>query len=246
LLHISIVKISLTKLRAQGVDFDEFLDGETAAAAEGNKKTNREDDDLFGKPSPAMQGNLVLPREDQFFVKLRKLLKSEAAKIVAQPKVTTYFGRPTSFHSGGEFPVPVTNPQGMMTLEWKKYGREITFASNILDRETLHLEIRAVLSKVDPKLGLTTKDHSIPGLQTSTLDTACKIKIGQIAVFSGGRQSGSFDDSTEPAVVENANPTDAKAPATPSAAEEFALLMLIKPEIVDSRNAQPEYEMPLR
>jgi pilus assembly protein CpaC len=235
LLHMSIIKVSLTKLHAQGVDFDEFLADETPDSAEGKPKAKKADDDLFGDPSPEKQGYVLLNQEDKYFVKIKKLVKGGTAIIVAQPKLTTLNGRPASFNAGGEIPVPVQGNQGTTTIEWKNYGTNVVFVPNVMNPDTIRLEIRATLSKLDSDNSVHLDKVAIPGIRSNSIDTACKMKIGQVAVFTGGRESSWLEDSGDTAGMEKPNETDAKPAVPKKTAEETVLLLLIKPEIVETK-----------
>ena len=177
--------------------FEKLLADDSPDSAASKQKPT--DADLFGDSSLGIQGCVLREQDDKYFSVIKKLVKEGTAKIKAQPKLVTLNGRAASFSAGGEIPLPVPQSAGTATIEWKKYGTQIDFAPCVLDRETLRLEIRATLSKLDENHGITVAGTTVPGIKSNSIDTACKIKTGQIAVFSGMRQTRVFENSANSA-----------------------------------------------
>jgi pilus assembly protein CpaC len=220
LLKVSMITISLSKLRSQGVDLETLFEKDTSGAVK--KKTANGDIDLFGESSAKSTGCHLLKEDDKFFLTLKDLIKDGAAEIRAQPKLVTQTGRAASFSSGGEIPVPVPQSAGTITIEWKKYGTIVDFVPFLTDRESINLEFRATLSELDDDHSITVSGTTVPGLNAMSLDTALKVKTDQIAVMTGNWQSRAKKEAA-----------NAKDDSPKETAEAVMLLLLIKPEIVE-------------
>jgi pilus assembly protein CpaC len=113
------------------------------------------------------------------------------AKVLKQSSVITQNGSEATFESGGEQNYPIT--QGLTATIYK-----IAFGINVVvmpryDPATRDLEMRVQADVADlvPAAGNTT----LPGRNTSKLDTHVHMKLGQSIVLSGIRAS-SFQRST--------------------------------------------------
>ena len=156
------------------------------------------------------------------------------AKILAQPILVTSNGRAASFSCGGEIPVPVPQSAGTITTEWKQYGTHVDFDPVVLDQDTIRLELRTRLSELDENLNINIGGTAIPGIVVLTdMDTGFKIKSGQIAVVSGERRSRAVQNTAAGAGNRKKSKPEAAAESSQETSEEFALLLLIKPEIAE-------------
>ena len=63
------------------------------------------------------------PWRGQFRAIIDALATAGLANVLARPNVTAISGEPASFFSGGEFPLPGGFDDGVLTFEFKKYGR---------------------------------------------------------------------------------------------------------------------------
>jgi pilus assembly protein CpaC len=232
LLKVSIIEVSLTKLRRQGDDFEKLLADNLPGTSAGKKKPAEKDIELFAESLPTSSGCFLLKEDDKFFALVKKLVKSDMAKILAQPILVTSNGRVASYNCGGEVPVPVPQSAGMTTIEWKKFGTQVAFNPVVLDQDTIKLEIRTTITRLDESRSVNIGGTSIPGMVVLTdMETSFKIKTGQVAVVSGERRSRAVPESASPAEKKNPGKADAATDSASETSEEFALLLLIKPKI---------------
>jgi hypothetical protein len=215
LLKVSLIEISVTKLRQQGVDVDKLL-ADNAPRADAPKAILADADvELFSDWTPENLGCFLLRDDDKFLTNVKRLIKSGVAKLLAQPVLVTESGRAASFSSGGEVPVPVPQSLGTVTIEWKRHGMQIDFVPVVLDKETLRLELRTRISVLDENSSVTIAGTTVPGMAIlADVDTAFKIKAGQIAVVNGGTRSFAVRDSD---ASTNAKDSNEKIESKPNA-----------------------------
>lgn len=234
LLKVSLIEIPVTKLHRQGVDFNKLLEEGNPDNAIAKQKPVGDEIELFGEWKPGSSGCFLLKEDDPFLSKVKKLVKDKMAKILAQPILVTENGRTASFNCGGEIPVPVPQSLGTTTIEWKKHGLRVDFAPAVLQQDTMNLQIRVGLSELDESQSLRAGEITVPGLRILTeVDTAFKIKTGQIAVISGGTRSFAVHESAAPAKKKKDSKPEANADSSVDTNEEIAVLILVKPEIVE-------------
>ncbi len=76
------------------------------------------------------------------------------AKILAEPNLTTLSGQEAHFLAGGEFPIPVPQDLGRVTIEHKEFGVGLRFLPLVLDSGQINL-------KVDVSVSDLTREGSI-------------------------------------------------------------------------------------
>ena len=112
---------------------------------------------------------------------LRLLVNKGAARILAQPKLVTRSGSSAEFLAGGEVPIPVTDLQGGIRVQFKKVGV-------ILKMEPVADPDGYILTKVDVEV--STLDPSIevlgiPGFLSRQTNSEMNVRSGQTMVLSG-------------------------------------------------------------
>ena len=79
-------------------------------------------------------------------------------RILAQPNLTAISGESANFLAGGEFPVPVGQDNGVLTIEFKEFGVGLGFTPLVLDRGRINLKVATEVSDLT-----TDNSISVPG-----------------------------------------------------------------------------------
>ena len=58
-------------------------------------------------------------------------------------------GQEAAFLAGGEFPIPVPQAFGLVTIQFKKFGVGLVFTPNIMDRKHISLSVAPEVSELD-------------------------------------------------------------------------------------------------
>ena len=116
------------------------------------------------------------------------LHKKGLIKMLAEPTLITVSGRPVMFNSGGEFPIPVAQSNGQVSVEFRKFGTGVDSVPVLLGDGKVRLEIRTRVSEVDPSHGSTINGVSIPGLRERVVDTVAELRFGEVLVVNGPLQ----------------------------------------------------------
>src|SRR5690606_12715882 len=83
------------------------------------------------------------------------LREENLLKILAEPSVVTTSGRPATILSGGEFPLPVAQGLGQVSLEWKDYGVRMEAVPIVLGNGRLRLDVAPEVSERDFSVAAT-------------------------------------------------------------------------------------------
>ena len=59
------------------------------------------------------------------------LAQDNLAHVLTEPNLTVLSGQTASFLVGGEFPIPVGQQGGQVTIEFKKYGITLSFLPTV-------------------------------------------------------------------------------------------------------------------
>ena len=70
------------------------------------------------------------------------------AKILAEPTVMTQTGEQAQFLSGGSFPVPVPEQNGVIGIEYKDFGVKLNFVPLILENGRINLKLNISVSEL--------------------------------------------------------------------------------------------------
>ena len=99
------------------------------------------------------------------------------ATILAEPNLTALSGETASFLAGGEFPIPVSQSLGAVTIEYKQYGVGLAFTPIVLSDGRISMRVRPEVSQLSDagsvKLnGFTGQSMMIAGLLQNTANNS--------------------------------------------------------------------------
>lgn len=114
------------------------------------------------------------------------------ARRLAEPNLVARSGQKASFLAGGEFPIPVAQKEGVVTIEFKKYGVSLDFTPTVLKDGLISLDIAPEVSAVDQSNAYNVGGISIPGFIVRRAETSVDLKSGQSFMMAGLLQT--FND----------------------------------------------------
>ena len=105
--------------------------------------------------------------------------------ILAEPNLVAVSGETASFLAGGEFPYPVPQEFGNITIEFKQYGVSLAFTPTVLDGNLISMRVRPEVSELDPLTGITLFGVNVPGILTRRAETTIQLGSGQTFAIAG-------------------------------------------------------------
>lgn len=118
-------------------------------------------------------------------VAIRALEDRGVARRLAEPNLIARSGQSASFLAGGEFPIPVSQDEDRITVEYKKYGVSLDFTPTVLADGLISLDIQPEVSSVDTSASYRIGEISIPGFIVRRAQTAVDLKSGQSFMLAG-------------------------------------------------------------
>ncbi|MFK7888008.1 MAG: type II and III secretion system protein family protein [Gammaproteobacteria bacterium] len=191
---VEIRKQSLTRL---GIDWGDFIDGPTYSymgdystnnlfrgtnfplAADGSRIANQA---LGGAvPLDTGGGNVFLGVSTSLTSTLNILANSGEARFLAEPKLVCRSGGTADFLAGGEVPIPVTNPDGSIAVQFKEFGIGLTLEPVSDPSGYISSRVGVEVSDIDPSIQVL----GIPGFITRRTNTEMNVRNGDTMVLSG-------------------------------------------------------------
>ena len=132
----------------------------------------------------------------QFLAFMMGLEKNAVAKLLDQPVLVAFSGKPAEFLSGGEIPIQITDANGNQKIEFRPFGTMLNTTPILQDDGTLILEVRAEVSEIIEDL---SGDTEVPGFRVRRINTGVKMAFGKTLALVGDYRSGEKlgDDKTE-------------------------------------------------
>lgn len=105
--------------------------------------------------------------------------------ILAEPNLTAISGETASFLAGGEFPYPVPQQLGNITIDFKQYGVSLAFTPTVMDGRMITMRVRPEVSELDQTNGVRIQGEFVPGILTRWAETTVELASGQTFVIAG-------------------------------------------------------------
>ncbi len=137
---------------------------------------------------------------DTIDARIQALETNGMIRVLAEPNLTALSGESAKFLAGGEFPVPVGQDDGVISIEFKEFGVGLGFSPVVLSKGRINLEVQTEVSEVTTDNaffvpGVTTVDGdgnfvstaglTIPGLTVRRANTTVELPSGGSLVMAG-------------------------------------------------------------
>jgi pilus assembly protein CpaC len=106
---------------------------------------------------------------------------------LAEPNLVAESGKEASFLAGGEFPVPIAQPNGgsvAVTVLFKEFGVRLSFTPTVIGNR-VHLKVKPEVSTLDFANAVTLGGFRIPALTTRRTETELELQDGQTFAIAG-------------------------------------------------------------
>lgn len=105
--------------------------------------------------------------------------------VLAEPNLVALSGQTASFLAGGEFPIPVSQTNGAIDVDFKQFGVKLDFTPTVLNDHRISLKVRPEVSQIDTSVSINTNGITIPGLSVRRADTTVELGSGQSFAIAG-------------------------------------------------------------
>jgi pilus assembly protein CpaC len=105
--------------------------------------------------------------------------------VLAEPNLTAMSGETASFLAGGEFPIPVPQGQGAVTIMFRQYGISLAFTPTLIGEDRINLHVKPEVSQLTSDGSITIDSIVVPGLSTRRAETTIELGSGQSFAIAG-------------------------------------------------------------
>lgn len=104
---------------------------------------------------------------------------------LAEPNLTALSGETASFLAGGEFPIPISQSLGSISIEYKQYGVGLAFTPFVLADGRISMRVRPEVSELSDAGAVKLGDFVVPALTTRRAETTVELGSGQSFMIAG-------------------------------------------------------------
>lgn len=115
-------------------------------------------------------------------------------KTLAEPNLTTVSGETANFLAGGEFPVPVPQDGGVITVQYKKFGVGLAFTPTLLSSRRISLKVNPEVSQLSNAGAIQIQGIAVPSLTVRRASTTVELASGQSFAIAGLLQNNFTKD----------------------------------------------------
>jgi pilus assembly protein CpaC len=116
---------------------------------------------------------------------LEALEERGVVRTLAEPNLTALSGQEARFLAGGEYPVPVAQSDGEITVDYKPFGVELNFIPRVVDGDLINIELEAAVSSIDPTNGFTQGNFTIDAFRRRETSTTVEMRDGESFAIAG-------------------------------------------------------------
>ena len=118
--------------------------------------------------------------------------------VLAEPNLVAMSGETASFLVGGEFPIPVSQQNNTITVDYKQFGVSLSFVPTVLSEDRIRLHVRPEVSELSATGAVSVTQLggasiSIPALTVRRADTTVELGSGQSFAIAGLLQDTTND-----------------------------------------------------
>lgn len=187
LLEVRFVEASRDIVREFGIGFNASQPGEFAFGSSG---------DLVS--GGLAQAALVASRgfgSTAIDLTINALEEKGVLRTLARPNLVALSGDTASFLAGGEFPIPIGQRDGIVTIEFREFGVSLAFSPTVLGEDMINLRVRPEVSTLDTATAVSVGGVQVPGLNVRRADTTVELRDGQSFAVAGLLQNSYVNDA---------------------------------------------------
>jgi pilus assembly protein CpaC len=160
------------------------------------------------------------------------LQKDGIVTTLAEPTLTALSGETASFLAGGEFPVPVSQSLGAVTIEYKQYGVGLAFTPIVLGDGRISMRVRPEVSELSNEGSVVLNNFKVPALTTRRAETTVELGSGQSFMIAGLLRKHDTNDISKAPFLGDLPILGALFRSTAYRRDETELVIIVTPYLV--------------
>ena len=165
-------------------------------------------------------------------IRLDALESRGAIQTLARPNLVALSGDTASFLAGGEFPIPISNGDGEVTITYREFGVSLAFTPTVLGGDLVNLNVRPEVSQLDERNGVSSGGVSVPALTVRRVDTTVELRDGQAFAIAGLLQDRTSEERFQTPILGDIPVLGALFSSKRFQREETELVIIVTPRLV--------------
>lgn len=128
---------------------------------------------------------------------LEALESKGVVRTLAEPNLTALSGQEAKFLAGGEYPIPVPQADGLISVEYKPFGVELNFTPRVVDGDLINLELMAAVSSPDTANSIVLNNIQLNGFRRRETSTTVELRDGESFAIAGLLQDDFRDANSQ-------------------------------------------------
>ncbi len=130
-------------------------------------------------------------------VLLEALERKGMVRTLAEPNLSALSGQEAKFLAGGEYPIPVAQDGGEISVEFKPFGVELNFVPRVVDGDLINLELATAVSALDQANGYSDGTLTIAAFSRRETSTTVEMRDGESFAIAGLLQDNFLDNNQQ-------------------------------------------------
>lgn len=118
-------------------------------------------------------------------VTLQALINEGKARILSRPSITTMSGKTANILIGGRIPIPVSDGNGNVSIDWHEYGMKLNIEPVVDSEDKITSKVHAEVSTLDYSHGIKIDSFSVPGIATREAESEVNVRSGMTMAIGG-------------------------------------------------------------
>ncbi|MCW3797154.1 type II and III secretion system protein family protein [Sphingomonas sp. BN140010] len=158
--------------------------------------------------------------------------KDGLVTLLAEPTLTALSGETASFLAGGEFPIPVSQSLGTLSIEYKQYGVGLAFTPVVLADGRISMRVRPEVSELSNEGSVRLNGYVVPALTTRRAETTVELGSGQSFMIAGLLRNTNTNDVSKAPFLGDLPVLGALFRSTSFRRQETELVIIVTPYLV--------------
>ena len=104
---------------------------------------------------------------------------------ITEPNLTALSGETATFLAGGEFPIPLAQGLGQVTVQFRQFGVSLAYTPTVLSNGRISMRVRPEVSELSTQGAITLNGFQVPAITTRRTETTVELGSGQSFMIAG-------------------------------------------------------------
>ncbi len=121
----------------------------------------------------------------QLGILLEALETKGVVRTLAEPNLTALSGQSARFLAGGEYPIPVPQQNGTISIDYKPFGVELQFTPTVVDSDIINIKLNASVSSLDSTNSIVLNGNTVNAFKKRETSTTVELRDGESFAIAG-------------------------------------------------------------